>query len=158
MSKKLVAYFSAQGITAKVAKNLAVQAGCDIFEIKPETPYTAGDIRWTNPLARCNKEKISKKDVPIAGKIKNFSDYDVVFIGFPIWYFSAPNIIFTFLKSYDWAGKKIALFATSGGSDISKAAEKVSSQLGESGEVVASKLFTPAVTKADLKQWAESIG
>ncbi|MBQ3458526.1 MAG: flavodoxin, partial [Synergistaceae bacterium] len=84
--KTLVIYFSAQGTTAKIAKELAANINADLFEIKPAVPYTAADIRWVNPLARCNREKFGKKDVPVSGKLENLSDYDTVLIGFPIWY------------------------------------------------------------------------
>ena len=121
----LVAYFSAEGTTAKVANDLAAAIGADIFEIKPERPYTAADIRWTNPLARCNREKFGKKDVPVTGTIQDFAGYDTVLIGFPIWYGCAPNVVNTFCKGYDWTGKKVYAFATSGGSGIGKTAEKL---------------------------------
>ena len=123
--KTLIAYFSVQGTTAKVAKGAAEHLGADLFEIKPEKPYTAADIKWVNPLARCNKEKIGKKDVPVAGQIENFEDYDLVLIGFPIWYGCAPNVVNTFCKGYDWTGKRVAAFATSGGSGIGKTADKL---------------------------------
>ena len=123
--KTLVAYFSAQGHTKRIAEDLAGIIEADLFEIVPEVPYTAADIKWTNPLSRCNKEKIGKKDVPIAGKIENFADYEAIYIGFPIWYYGAPNVVNTFCKAYDWTGKKVALFATSGGSDIGKTIEKL---------------------------------
>ena len=157
MSKALTVFFSAGGTTAKVAKNLARQADIGYFEIKPAEPYTEADIKWTNPLARCNKEKIGKKDVPFEGGIEDFAEYDTVFIGFPIWYYGAPNIIQTFVKAYDWTGKRIALFATSGGSDIGKTAEKLAPFLDGKGEIVAAKLFRPSVTKEDLKEWADSV-
>ncbi len=123
--KTLVAYFSAQGTTKKVAEEFASSTGADIFEIVPEIPYTNADIKWTNPLARCNKEKIGKKDVPVKGRIENFEEYDRVYLGFPIWYYAAPNVINTFCKGYDWTGKSVYAFATSGGSDIGKTAEKL---------------------------------
>lgn len=123
--KTLVTYFSAEGNTAKVAKEYAEANNLDIFEIVPEKPYTAADIRWTNPLARCNKEKLGRKDVPVTGKIENFDEYDTVLIGFPIWYGCAPNVVNTFCKGYDWTGKKVIAFATSGGSPIGKTAEKL---------------------------------
>ncbi len=125
MSKTLVAYFSAQGKTAKVAGELAEHLGADLFEIKPLHPYTDADLRYTNPLARCNKEKLGKKDVPVAGKVNNFADYDEVFIGFPLWYGCAPNVVNTFCQEYNWAGKRVYAFATSGGSGIGKTAEKL---------------------------------
>ena len=123
--KTLVAYFSAEGTTAALAKVLAERIGADLFEIRPETPYTAADIRWTNPLARCNREKIGKKDVPVTGTVADWADYDRVYLGFPIWYYGAPNVVNTFCKGYDWQGKQVVLFATSGGSDIGRTAEKL---------------------------------
>ena len=123
--KTLVAYFSAQGTTAAVAETLAKRLGADLFEIRPQVPYTAADIRWTNPVARCNREKIGKKDVPVAGTVANWESYDLVYLGFPIWYYGAPNVINTFCKGYDWQGKQVVLFATSGGSDIGRTAEKL---------------------------------
>ncbi len=122
----LITYFSAEaGTTAKVAKDLAAKLGANIFEIKPEKPYTNADLNWKNPLARCNREKLGKKDVPVAGRIDNLSDYDTVYIGFPIWYGAAPNVVNTFCKGYDWSGITIHAFATSGGSGIGKTAEKL---------------------------------
>lgn len=148
MSKILVACFSAGGNTARLGKAVAKAAEADYFAIEPAVPYTDADIKWTNPLARCNKEKIGRKDVEIAGKVENFQDYDTVFIGFPIWYYGAPNIISSFVKSYDWEGKKIALFATSGGSDIGKTSQKLSPDFNGKGEIVTAKVFTRA-EKAD---------
>ena len=121
----LVVYFSAEGTTAKVAKAFSERMKADLFEIVPEKPYSAADIKWTNPLARCNREKFGKKDVPVNGRIENFSDYDTVVIGFPIWYGAAPNVVNTFCKGYDWSGKRVFAFATSGGSGIGKTAEKL---------------------------------
>ena len=123
--KTLVVYFSAEGTTAKVAKDFAQKNGYDIFEIVPEVPYTKSDIRWQNPLARCNKEKFGNKDVLVTGKVENFADYDTVYVGFPIWYGAAPNVVNTFCKAYDFTGKKVFAFATSGGSGIGKTAEKL---------------------------------
>ncbi len=123
--KTLVAYFSAQGTTASLAKTLAERLGADMFEIRPQVPYTAADIRWTNPLARCNREKIGKKDVPVAGAVADWESYDLVYLGFPIWYYGAPNVVNTFCKGYDWQGKQTVLFATSGGSDVGRTVEKL---------------------------------
>ena len=95
--KTLITYFSAQGTTAKVAKELAAMTGADIFEIRPEKPYTAADLKWTNPLARCNREMLGRRDVPIEGRIADFEQYDTILIGFPIWYGAAPNVINTLL-------------------------------------------------------------
>ena len=122
----LVAYFSAEaGTTAKVAKDLAKKIGADLFEIKPEIPYSKADLSYMNPFARCNREKFGNKDVPVADRIENLSQYDTVYIGFPIWYGAAPNVVNTFCKGYDWKGITIHAFATSGGSGIGKTAEKL---------------------------------
>ena len=110
MSKTLVAYFSAEsGSTKALAETLAMVTGADKFEIVPAKPYSKADLNYSNPLARCNREQIAKKDVPIAGTVVNMADYDTVLIGFPIWYYNAPMIIKTFVQQYDLAGKKIAL-------------------------------------------------
>lgn len=124
--KSIVIYFSAEtGKTRKIAEELAKKLGAEIFEIKPEQPYTEADMKWTNPLARCNKEKLGKKDVPVAGKIEKWGEYDTVYLGFPIWYYAAPNVVNTFCKNYDWNGKTLHIFATSGSSGIGKTAEKL---------------------------------
>ena len=157
MEKAIVAYFSASGVTAKVAERLARVSGAELFEIKPEQPYTEKDLNWTNPVARCNREKIGRKDVPIKDRIEDFDGCGVIFVGFPIWYYSAPNIIVTFLKSYDFTGKKVALFATSGGSDIGRTAEKIRPLISGTVDIVASKLFKPADGDDVLEEWAESI-
>lgn len=155
MARKLVAYFSAGGTTEILAKRLASVIDADIFEIKPEVPYTKADIKWTNPLARCNKEKFGKKDVPIESKISDLSAYDIVFIGFPIWYYAAPNIIETFLKENDFSDMKIALFATSGGSEIGKTADKLKPFLDDGAEIVAADVFSPKVDVKTLQKWAK---
>ena len=152
--KALVACFSAQGTTAALAKALAEKTGADLFEIRPEVPYTAADIRWTNPLARCNREKIGKKDVPVAGTVADWESYDLVYLGFPIWYYGAPNVVNTFCKGYNWEGKQAVLFATSGGSDLgTEASQRAAAITG--AEVLPGRRF-PADAAADaLKAWAE---
>lgn len=154
--KKTVAYFSAGNRTASLAKKLAEVTDSDLFEIKPKVPYTKKDLNWMNPVARCNKEKFGKKDVEIAEKLASFDEYDFFYIGFPIWYYGAPNIIETFLKSYDFSGKKIALFATSGGSDIGKTAEKLKPFLSADAHITAAKVFPADVDAQTLKKWALS--
>lgn len=156
MSKMLVTYFSASGVTGKVAKELAKIGDADLFEIKPQVPYTDADLKWMNPMARCNKEKFGKKDVPVEGRVENMSEYDLILIGFPIWYYGAPNIINTFVKDYDFSGKKIALFATSGGSDITKSPEKLKPYLSDTAEIVGAKLFRGA-DEEEMKQWLEQL-
>ena len=139
----LVTYFSAEGTTAKVAKEYAEKAGVDIFEICPEQPYSAADIKYMNPLARCNREQIGGKDVPVEGSIENFDQYDTIYIGFPIWYGQAPRVVHTFCKGYDWTGKNIYVFATSGGSGIGKTAEKLAPSV-KGGTIVEAKLVRSA--------------
>ena len=151
--KTLVTFFSAEGNTARAGKELAEHLGADVFEIVPEVPYTAADIKWTNPFARCNKEKVGKKDVPVAGRIEDFDGYDTVYIGFPIWYYCAPNIVNTFCKEYDWSGKKVILFATSGSSGLGKTVEKLQPYV--KGAVIAdAKRVTGG---AELVDWADTL-
>jgi len=149
--KALVVYFSASGVTAKVARAVAEAAGADLFEIKPEKPYTAADLNWKNPLARCNREKLGGKDVPVAGKVENMAEYDTLYVGFPIWYGCAPNVVNTFLKGYDLSGKKIHAFATSGGSGIGKTAEKLK-PCTSGAEIVEAKLLHSA---DEAKAWVK---
>ncbi len=125
----LVTFFSAEGNTAKLAKEFAARIGADVFEIVPKEPYTKADINYLNPVSRCNREQIGGKDVPVEGVIDNFDKYDTVYVGFPIWYGQAPRVIHTFAQGYDWADKTVHAFATSGGSGIGKTAEKLSPSL-----------------------------
>ena len=126
MSRKLVAYFSASGVTAKVAETLAEAIGADIFEIEPKVPYTKADLDWTNRQSRSSIEMNNPASRPaIAGVRDNMADYDTLFVGFPIWWYVAPTIINTFLESYDLTGKTIIPFATSGGSGMGKTNEKL---------------------------------
>ena len=120
MSRILVAYFSASGVTAERAKELAAAADADLYEIRPAEPYSAADIKWTNPLARCNREWLRKAMPPLADSDAPVADHDVIFLAFPIWYYTAPLIVNGFLKAYDFAGKTVVCFATSGGSDMKK--------------------------------------
>ncbi len=117
---KLVAYFSATGTTAEKARQLAAAADADLYEIRPAEPYTADDLNWKRPLSRCNKEWLKKTRPALADAAAPIADYDVIFIAFPIWYYTAPLIINTFLESYDFRGKMVVLFATSGGSDMKR--------------------------------------
>lgn len=153
--KALVTYFSVSGITAKVAEALVKATGADLFEIVPEKPYTEADVNWKNPLARCNKEKMGRKDVPVSGSIADFDQYDVVFIGFPIWYGAAPNVVNTFAKGYDWKGKKIGIFATSGGSGIGRTAAKLQPYV-EGAEIVDAQVNL-GLDEGSLKAWADQV-
>lgn len=122
--KKLVAYFSASGVTKAAAERLAKVAGADLFEIKPALPYTHNDLDWTNKKSRSSVEMSNPDSRPkIAETLSNMEDYDTVFIGFPIWWYVAPTIINTFVESYDFSGKTIVPFATSGGSGMGKTVE-----------------------------------
>ena len=124
--KTLIAYFSAEnGTTAAIAQKLAEIIRADLFEIRPQKPYTKADLNYMNPLARCNREKIGNRDVPYTGDVNHFESYERIILGFPIWYAGAPNIVNTFCKAHDFAGKKVYVFATSGGSPIGKTAEKL---------------------------------
>ena len=151
--KTLVAYFSAQGTTAALARELAAKTGADLFEIVPREPYSAADITWTNPLARCNREKFGNKDVPVGSRVEDFGTYDRVFIGFPIWYGVAPNVVNAFCEGYDWTGKTVALFATSGGSGIGKTAEKLQPYV-KGAAIAGAKLCRSA---SELADWAKAL-
>ena len=153
--KTLIIYFSAErGTTARVARDAAEALGAELYEIRPEKPYTAADLNWRNPLARCNREFFAKKDVPTAGQIENFADYDRVLIGFPIWYGCAPLAVSSFCKGYDWTGKTVAAFATSGGSDIGKTAEKLRPFLS-GADLRGAKLVHSG---AEAAAWAQELG
>lgn len=151
--KTLIAYFSAEGNTAALAAQLAEEIGADLFEIRPQQIYTKADINWKNPMARCNKEKFGKKDVPVEGTVENFEEYEEVLIGFPIWYGCAPNVVNTFCKAYDWTGKKVAAFATSGGSGIGKTKAKLQPYVNGAEVLDAIR----AKDAGELKAWAENL-
>ena len=120
--KTLVAYFSASGVTANVAKLLAEAVGADLFEIKPAVPYTNADLNWMDKKSRSTLEMKDEHSRPaIAGRVEDMAPYDTVFVGFPIWWYVEPRIVDTFLESYDFSGKTMIAFATSGGSGIGKA-------------------------------------
>ena len=123
MGKTLVAYFSAGGTTARAAKALAQAAGADLYEIKPAQPYTSADLDWMDKKSRSSVEMNDGNARPtIADKVENMADYDTVFVGYPIWWYTVPRIVNTFLESYDFTGKTVIPFATSGGSGVEKSA------------------------------------
>ena len=127
--KKLVAYFSASGVTADRAKKLAETVGADLYEIEPKEKYTRADLNWMDKKSRSSVEMKDKTSRPALAKTDdNFSEYDLVYIGFPIWWYTAPTIINTFLETYDLSGKIIVLFATSGGSGIDRAVKDLRNQ------------------------------
>ncbi len=157
MSKKLVAFFSASGVTAKLAGNLADVIGADIFEICPRIPYTKDDLNWQNEKSRSS---IEMKDLTfrpeIASEKENMEQYDVIYVGFPIWWYIAPTIINTFLESYDLTGKTIVPFATSGSSGMGKTNENLACSC-EGANLVEGKRFSANASKEELKAWAENI-
>lgn len=158
MSKKLVAYFSASGKTAKVADMLADAVGADIYEIRPEVPYTKADLNWMNKKSRSSVEMNDKAFRPaIADKNANIDQYDTIFLGFPIWWYVAPTIINTFLEGYDFSGKKIILFATSGGSKFGKTVEELKVSVPDSCEIIEGKLLNGKQTIPTIREWTESL-
>ena len=157
MSRKLVAYFSASGVTAKVAEKLSEAIGADLYAIEPEVPYTKADLDWMDKKSRSTIEMNNPASRPaIAGKRDNMNDYETVFVGFPIWGYVAPTIINTFLESYDLTGKTIIPFATSGGSDMGKTNEKLLPSC-KGAKLLDGKVFKASVSGADLAKWAEGL-
>ena len=157
MSKKLVAYFSASGVTAKVAETLAEAIGADIFEIEPKVPYMEADLNWMDKKARSTIEMNDPASRPeIAVKRDNMKDYDTIFVGFPIWWYVAPTIINTFLESYDLTSKTIIPFATSGGSDIGKTNERLAPSC-KGAKLMDGKVFKGSVGHQELAAPANKI-
>lgn len=157
MSRKLVAYFSASGVTAKVAEKLSEAIGADLYAIEPEVPYTKADLDWMDKKSRSTIEMNNPASRPaITGKRDNMNDYDTVFVGFPIWWYVAPTIINTFLESYDLTDKTIIPFATSGGSDMGKTNEKLLPSC-KGAKLLNDKVFKASVSGADLAKWAEGL-
>ena len=155
MSKILVAYFSASGVTAKTAERLAKAAGADLHEIKPAIPYTQADLDWTNKTSRSSIEMNDPKSRPaIAEKVSGMDNYDMIFVGFPIWWYVAPTIINTFLESYDLTGKTIITFATSGGSSMGKTNEKLLPSC-PGATLLQGKMLNGSVSENELKKWLD---
>ncbi len=158
MGKTLVAYFSASGTTARVAKELSKAADADLYEIKPAVPYTQADLNWMDKKSRSSVEMNDKSSRPaLADKDANIAAYDTILLGFPIWWYVAPTIINSFLESYDFSGKKIVLFATSGGSGFGKAVAGLKPSVAADTTIVEGKLLNGAQTAADLKSWVSSV-
>lgn len=155
--KTLVAYFSASGITASVAKEVASAANTDLYEIKPAVRYTSADLNWMDKKSRSSIEMSNPASRPeIVKDLPDLSQYDTVIIGFPIWWYVAPTIINTFLESGDFSGKKIALFATSGGSGFGKTVQNLKPSVDASAQFVSEKLLNGA-TPADIKAWVDTL-
>lgn len=155
MSKKLVAYFSASGVTAKAAKALAEAADADLYEIRPKVPYTHADLDWMNKKSRSTVEMNDPACRPaLADTAANLAGYDVVFVGFPVWWYTAPSIIKSFLEAYDFAGKVVVPFATSGGSGLGTTAETLRAVV-PSAKVKPGRMLNGRLDAAELKRWAE---
>ena len=157
MSKKLVAYFSASGTTAAVAKTLSEAAEADLYEIKPQTPYTRADLDWMNKKSRSSVEMNDKSfRPPLADRDAHVKDYDTIFLGFPIWWYTAPTIINTFLESYNFDHKTIILFATSGGSGFGNTVSELKDSAP--GAVIREEaLLNGRQSKESLAAWVNSL-
>ena len=156
MSKRLVAYFSASGITKKTAELLAEAGQCDLYEIAPKVPYTKADLNWMDKKARSTVEMHDKKFRPeLGGEDIDISVYDEIFIGFPIWWYVAPTIINTFLEKHDFSGKKIILFATSGGSGFGNTVKELEPS-APGAQIVEGKLLNK-MSKQEIAEWVKSL-
>ena len=154
MSRKLVAYFSASGVTAKVAENLSDALGADLFEIVPKVRYTKSDLEWRDKTSRSTIEMNDPSSRPEIESLRdNVAEYDMIYVGFPIWWYVAPTIINTFLESYDFADKTIIPFATSGGSGMGKTNEKLEPSC-PGATLKAGKVFSMTATRQELADWA----
>ena len=158
MNKTLVAYFSVSGQTAKLAKTIADVTGGDLFEIAPETPYTAHDLDWNDKASRSTIEMKDPKSRPaIAGRVGDMTQYDTLFIGFPIWWYQAPRIIETFLENYDLSGKTVIPFATSGGSGMG-GEDVLRSACSKGTKWLPGKRLSSRESAASVQKWVESLG
>ncbi|MBR3004014.1 MAG: NAD(P)H-dependent oxidoreductase [Lachnospiraceae bacterium] len=156
MSNILVAYFSASNVTAKLAERLAGAIRADLYEIKPEVPYTKADLNWMDKKSRSTVEMNDRSCRPaIADKVENMAQYDTVFVGFPVWWYREPSIIDTFMESYDFGGKTVIPFATSGGSDIGDSGQNMQA-LAKGAKVEKGKKFAARASADELKKWAEA--
>ena len=157
MSKILVSYFSASGVTKKVTQKLAKVAGADLFEIVPKDIYTPADLDWTNSKSRSSLEMKDKNCRPaISNKIANLKDYDTIFVGFPIWWYREPSIIDTFMEMYDFSNKRIIPFATSGSSGMGQSAYNLQA-LAKEAKVANGKRLSSSTSEEELKEWIKGI-
>ena len=158
MTKTLVAYFSASGVTKNIAQNLAKAADADLYEIKPKVPYTDADLNWMDKNARSTVEMKDWNSRPeIVEDDAHIENYDTIFVGFPVWWYIAPTIINTFLEKYDFSNKKIVLFATSGGSGFGRAVENLKPSVSDSTEIIEGKILNGNPSADTLKAWIDSI-
>ena len=157
MANTLVAYFSASGTTERVAKSLAQAIGADLFEITPAEPYSAADLNWNDKRSRSSVEMNDESCRPaIAGEVADMGTYGTVFVGFPVWCYFEPRTIDAFLEAYDFSGKTVVPFATSGGSGLGKAPQRMQ-KLTPGAQVLTGKLLNGRPGEAELKAWAESL-
>ena len=157
MSTTLVAYFSATGTTARAAHAIADAIGADLYEIAPAEPYTSADLNWNDRTSRSSREMNDESCRPaIADAVENMDAYDTVFVGFPVWWYVEPRIIDTFLESYDFAGKTVVPFATSGGSGLGRAPQRMQ-QIAAGSTVTGGKLLNGRQSADALRAWAESL-
>ena len=157
MSKALVAYFSASGVTKKLAQTLAEAIGADLFEIEPKVPYTRADLNWTDKQSRSTIEMQNPASRPeLAGTCKSIADYDTVFVGFPIWWYVAPTIVNTFLESCDLTGKTVVPFATSGGSGMGST-NKALAPSCKGARLLDGKVFRSSTDAQALRKWAGTL-
>ncbi len=155
--KRLVAYFSASGVTAKTAAALAKAADADLYEIRPKVPYTRADLNWQDTHSRSSVEMADHSSRPeLADSDVAIADYDTIFLGFPIWWYVAPTIINTFLERYDFSGKKIVLFATSGGSGFGKTKAELQKSVSADTVLIEGQVFHGVPDTAALRAWADS--
>ena len=158
MKKALVAYFSASGVTAKAAKALAEAAEADLYEIKPEIPYTQADLNWMDKRSHSSVEMNNQAFRPaLANRDAKIKEYDMVFLGFPIWWYVAPTIINTFLESYDFSGKTIVLFATSGGSGFGKTADALRGSVASDTRLVEGRMLNGCLSETELRSWVKTL-
>lgn len=157
MGKNLVAYFSASGVTKGVAEKLAKAAGAELFEIVPEQPYTDEDLNWNNKQSRSSVEMNDRSCRPgISTTVSDMGQYDCLFLGFPVWWYREPSIIDTFLEAYDFSGKTIVPFCTSGGSGLGETVGNMR-LLAKEAEVRDGKRFSSGVSEEELKTWASGM-
>ena len=154
MSKTLVAYFSASGVTKKLAENLASAIGADIYEIEPQVKYTRADLNWMDKKSRSTVEMNDLSARPAIGtRVENMEQYEVVFVGFPIWWYREPSIIDTFMEAYDFTGKTVIPFATSGGSGMGDSS-RIMQKLAGGAKVAEGRRFTARASAEELGSWA----
>ena len=157
MSKVLVAYFSASGVTKRVAENLAKASNAELFEIVPEQLYTDADLNWQDKQSRSSVEMKDRNSRPgIRSKIEDISQYTHVFVGFPVWWYREPSIIDTFMESYDWSGVTVIPFCTSGGSGLGEAGKNMQALAG-GAKVIDGRRLSASVTVEELKTWIEQV-